>query len=251
MGNLRFRVPLDNSHAPRGANKVKYLLFLVVVCLIAVTFIPDISFAKSSKWLKREVQEMERFKKFEGIVKRKGDTLLLKSNSGTDISLKNSPGCENYETCISFIFFDYFKDVGFFLVKSYYWEGTEHIMISESDGKEYYIHELPMFSPDKRYIVTVPDDVDTGYDENGVFIWRIEGKEIISEFSYVPMEYATYEFVRWKDNNYIELKKWLRSSKELCPETDFMIIPISLEKEADGWKLYKYLSLDSVQCDAN
>ena len=233
-----------------GKFGVTGLIFLIFFS-IAIILIPDTSFAISSNDPELAAREAAQIEKFKENVKREGDTLLLKNKSGSYISLKDSPECESYSTCFSFGFLDYFDDIGFYLVQSYYSEGGEFTMVSESDGKKYYIHERPMFSSDRKRLVTVPDDSDTGYNENGVFIWRIQDNKLIPEFSYEPTIYAQYRFVRWKDNTSIELKKWLRSSKGLCPETDFMIIPISLEMEDDGWELYKHFSPDSVECDAN
>lgn len=251
MGDLIFRIPLDNGHAPRGATKKRTLFLLAILISTIAILIPDISFAISMDDPKLVAREMAQIEKYKDMVKREGDTLLLKSESGSYIPLKNSPGCENFETCFSFIFVDYFEDLGFFLVNGYYWEGGGVMMVSESDGKQYHIRKLPIFSPDRKRLVTVPDDIDAGWGENGIFLWRIESKKLIQEFSFEPMEYATYEFIRWKDNKHIELKKWLHSSKELCPENKYMIIPASLEMEDDGWKLYKYPSPDSVECVDN
>lgn len=232
--------------------KTKSFLSLSVIFLVTfsilLTIIPDNSFALSAKRLKRDGKEMERIEKFEGTVKREGDTLLLKSSSGSYISLKNSPGCKNQDTCSSFIFVDYFRDAGFFLVKGYYWEEIEHIMISKSDGKQYNVHELPILSPDKRHFITVPDDTNTGYKENGIFIWRIDGTEIILEFSYEPTKIATYRSKRWKDNRFIELEKWILPSGGPCPENAFMIVDVELKLEADGWKMSEDFSPGSPKC---
>lgn len=251
MGNLKFRVPLDNSNVPRIIAKPRILFLLAILISTIAILIPDISFAISMDDPKLVARETARIEKFKEKVKRDGDTLLLKNKSGSYISVKDSSGCKSYSTCFSLEFLDYFEDIGFFLVQSYYSEGGEFTMVSESDGKEYYIHEHPMFSPDRKHLITVPDDSDTGYNENGVFIWRIQDNKLMPEFSYEPTEYSQYRFVRWKSNKYIELKKWLRSSKGLCPETDFMIVPVDLRKEDDGWKLYENFSPDYVECDAN
>ena len=251
MGNLKFRVPLDNRYVSRGAINTRILFILAVVISIVLTFIPDISFAISADNPELVARETAQIEKFKNKVKREGDTLLLKNKSGTYISIKDSPECLNYATCFSFEFLDYFEDIGFFLVQSYYSEGGEFTMVSESDEKEYYIHEHPMFSPDRRYFVTVQDEIDTGYYKDGVFIWRIEGVELISEFSYEPKGYVWYEFVEWKSNSNIKLKKGLHSTKELCPETSLMKIPVNLINEDDGWKLYDDLSPNSVECDVN
>lgn len=232
--------------------KTKCFFFLSVIFLVTfsilLTIIPDNSFALSAKRLKRDGKEMKRIEKFEGTVKREGDTLLLKSKSNTYISLKNSPGCENQDNCSSFIFVDYFRDAGFFLVKAYYWEEVEHIMISESDGKKYNVHELPILSPDKRRLVTVPDDTNTGYIENGIFIWRVEGTEIILEFSYDPEKIATYKALKWKGNRLIELEKWILPSGGPCPKRSFLIVDVELKLEADGWKMHEGFSPGSPKC---
>lgn len=251
MGKLKFRVPPGYNDAPSGATKKRILFLLAILISTIAILIPNISYAISMDDPKLVARETAQIKKFREKVKRDGDTLLLKNKSGTFISLKDSLDCNHPNTCAAYKFLDYFEDIGFFLVQGYYWESGQHIMISESDEGKYYVHKLPMFSPDRRRLVTVPADTETGWDMNGVFIWRIEGTEIVSEFSYEPTEYAHYKFVRWEDNKHLELKKWLESSKELCPETDFMIVPVDLRKEDDGWKLYEDFSLDSVECDAN
>ena len=231
--------------------KKSFFLFLLFLVTFLISIIPDISFAKAVDNPELVAREAAQIEKHKENVKRDGDTLILKSKSGTYISMKDSPRCRNYATCFSFEFVDYFKDVGFYLVQSYYLEGGQFTMVSESSGKKYLIHELPMLSPDRRRLITIPDDTDAGYDENGIFIWRIEGNELIPEFTYRPKGYVQYRFVRWKDNKFIELKKWLYSSKGLCSETHFMLVPADLKKEDDGWKLYEDFSPESVKCDTN
>ena len=235
--------------------KMRKLFFLSVLFLatfsVFLTFIPDVSFAISADDPELLAREAEQIEKYKENVKREGDTLLLKNKSGTYISLKDSPKCENYETCFAFKFIDYFMDAGFYVIENYYYEGGEVMMVSENNEKKYFIHELPMLSPDKKHIVTIPNNLDTGDGESGVFIWRFDGGKLIQEFSYRPIEYYVFENLKWKSNSHIELKEWLRSSKGLCPETDFMTIPVSLKLDDGDWKLYKDFSSDSVDCDVN
>ncbi len=232
--------------------KSSFIQLLVVLAAFSMflTIIADVSFAGSAKPLKRDSKEkeIERIKKFVDKVKREGDTLLLESPSGSYISLKDSPGCERPGKCVQYSFVDYFKDAGFFLVRGYYFEETEHIMISESDGKQYSVHDLPVLSPDKRRIVTVPDRTNTGYNENGVFIWRIEGTELVPEFSYELTENAGYKLVRWKNNEFIKIEKWFLSSKGPCPASAYTVVPVELKMEDDTWKLHEDYSPHSVEC---
>lgn len=251
MGELKFRVTPGYNDALRGATKKRIFFLLAILISIIAILIPDISNAKAIKDPKRAALEASQIENFKEKVRREGDTLFLKASSGSDISLKNSPGCKNYETCLYYEFADYFKEVGFYVVHTILWEGGGVMMVSESDGKQYYVYDLPMLSPDNKHIVTAPHDIETGYEENGVYIWRIDGNKLIPKFSHNPMEYAEYEFVRWKNNKSIELRKWLHSSKKLCFETRYMIVPVNLKMEADGWKLYVDFSPDSVECIDN
>ncbi len=232
--------------------KIKRFLSLSLIFFVAfsifITMTADISFASSAKRFKREAKEVERIKRFEGIVKRDGDRLLLKSKSGTYIVLKNSPGCEKADTCVDYRFIDYFEGIGFFLVKGYYREEVEHIMIPKSGGKKFHIHDLPEFSPDKSVLLTVPDSTNTGYNENGVFIWRVEGAKLIPEFSFEPEEYVWYKLVRWKDNRSAELTKWFLSSKGPCSGQDYTVVPVELKREGGGWRLNEDSSPRSIEC---
>lgn len=251
MGDLKLRVPLDNGNAPCGVTKSKSFFLIAVVISILITLFFDISSAISSNEQERDAQEATQIARFKDSVKREGDTLLLKSKSGTFISLENDHRCGNYATCFSFKFFDYFKDIGFYVIENYYLEGGQVMMVSDSDGEKYFIHELPLLSPDKKHIVTIPDNIDTGDGESGVFVWRFNGGKLIQEFSYRPREYFVYKSMQWKNNSHIELKEWLRSSKGLCPETRYMIVPVNLKMEDGDWKLYEDYSSDSVKCDTN
>ena len=252
MRKVTFRVMPGYNDAPRGAIKKRiFFLFAIFISTVAI-LIPDISFAISMDDPKLVARETAQIKKFREKVKRDGDTLLLKNKSGTFISLKDNLKCEGPDACAGFKFLDYFEDVGFFLVQGYYWESGQHIMVSEYDERKYYVHELPMFSPDRRRIVTTPNFLDSGYGRTGVFVWRFESGKLIQEFSYEPTgyDYILHKSIKWKDNSHIELIKFFRPTERYCPETDFITVSVDLKKEADGWKLYKDFSPDSIKCDA-
>ena len=251
MGELKFKVQFDDSHAPSGTTK-KRIIFLLAILISTIAILsPDIVFAKAVDNPELVAREAAQIEKFKDKVKRDGDALLLKSKSGTYISLKDSPRCRNYATCFSFEFIDYFKDVGFYLVQSYYSEGGQFTMVSENDEKGYLVHERPMFSPDRRHIITTPNFLDSGYGKTGVFVWRFERGKLVPEFSYEPTghEYILHKSIKWRGNSHIELIKFFRPTERLCTDTDFITVTVDLKKEDDGWKLYEDFLLDSVKCD--
>lgn len=72
------------------------------------------------------------------------------------------------------------------------------------------------------------------------------------ELSYKPFdppinEYALYEFVAWKDNSTIELSKFTRSDKTLCPASNFMKVPVSLKLDDGIWRFTEMLP--NVKCE--
>lgn len=249
MRKLKFRVLPSYNDAPPGGTKKRILFLLVILISTIAILIPDISFAGSAKRLKRDAQEAEQIEKFKENVKREGDTLFLKSKSGTDISLKNSAGCEHDDYCFSFIFLDYFEDVGFFLVRNYNSKGDEFMMVSESDRGKYLIHEFPIFSPDKRRFFTIIDDTDAEYDETEVFIWRIENDKLIPEFSRKSGRDSVYSFIGWKNNLQIDLEERVTVSKEACQGQNSMLLYIDLKREPYGWRMYKTFSPGTLDCD--
>jgi hypothetical protein len=197
--------------------------------------------------------EPEQIRKFAAFAKRDGETLRLRLESGFYLTLTDKQGCSNWETCTLYTFVDYLKDAGFYVVFIRYYEGYEYLMVSDKTGKQFLIPELPKISPDRKRLVAVSAD-DSGYNENGVFIWRFEGDEIVSELTYKPSappvnEYALYGFKEWKDNKTVFLIKFARSGKRLCPDSDFMTLPVILRMEAEEWRFSEVLSPDAVKCE--
>ncbi|MEE9614765.1 MAG: hypothetical protein V3W31_07415 [Thermodesulfobacteriota bacterium] len=119
-------------------------------------------------------------------------------------------------------------------------------MISDRTGELYGIAEFPEISPDrKRFIAASASDA---YNEDGVFILRFEGGQLVSELTKKPQEYALYSFVAWKDNSTILLSKDTHSDGKLCPESNGMVVPVTLKLEEDGWIFHEDLSPDAVRC---
>ncbi|NIQ06855.1 MAG: hypothetical protein GWO20_14355, partial [Candidatus Korarchaeota archaeon] len=134
-----------------------------------------------------EDEEMLRIERFKENVRRDGDTLYLKLDSGDYLGLSDLTDCSRWETCTLYRFVDYLEDVGIYLVSVDYYEGFEYLMVSAKSGEKYMVPAFPKFSPDRKRFVAVSAD-DSGYNENGVFVWRLEDDGIVSELSYRPFD---------------------------------------------------------------
>jgi len=192
-----------------------------------------------------EGHEMLRIERYKENVRRDGDTLYLKVGSGAYLAFKDTQSCDPPLPC-DYEFVDYYSDLGFYLIFAGYYEGEDYIMISDRDGKEYSVKELPRLSPGKERVVSV--SACDAFCINGVFIWRIVDDGLVSELFYEPEEYARYSFIKWKDDNTIELAKKIYSTEQLCPEFDFMTVPVTLRLEEGGWKFYDDLSRSNIRC---
>jgi len=192
-----------------------------------------------------EDQEMLRIERFEENVRRDGDTLYLKLKSGAYLAFRDAQSCEPPSPC-DYEFVDYYGDLGFYLVFVGYYEGEDYVMISDRDGKEYSVKELPKLSPDKERIASVSSC--DAFCINGVFVWRIVNGGLVSELFYEPEEYARYGFVKWMDDKTIDLAKKVYSSAQICPESDFMTVPVTLRLEDGGWKFHDDSSRRDIRC---
>ncbi len=190
----------------------------------------------------REVLRIERFKEK---VRREGDTLYLKIEYGAYLTLKNSRSCLPPSPC-DYEFVDYYSEPGFYLVFVGYCEGEDYILISEKDGKIYSVKAMPGLSPDKERFVSV--SACEVYCKSGVFIWRIADNRLVPEFFYEPEENARYSFIKWKDDRTIELDRVTYSSEEICPESDFMTVPVSFRLEDGEWRFCDDSSRRNVRC---
>lgn len=190
-------------------------------------------------------EESVRIAKYPDHVRRDGETLYLEIESGAYIALKDTQSCV-YPSACDYEFLDYYSDLGFYLVFAGYYEGEDYILISDGDGKDYSVKELPSFSPNKERIVSV--SACEVYCNNGVFIWHIVGDGLVSELFYEPEEYARYSFVKWKDDRSIELTKKINSTEQLCPKSDSMMLTVTLQLEEGGWRFYDDLNRQNIRC---
>lgn len=195
--------------------------------------------------VQNEEQERVRIERFKENVRRDGDTLYLRMESGSYHTLKDIPNCDPSSPC-SYEFVDYYSDPGFYIIFVGYVEGEDYIMISGKDGKGYSVQDLPRLSPHKERVVSVSSC--DAYCRNGVFIWRIVENELVSELFYEPEEYARYGFMQWKDDKTIELTKKIMSTEQLCTKFDFMTMPVTLRLEDDGWRLYSDFNNRDIRC---
>ncbi len=116
-------------------------------------------------------------------VKRSGDTIFTRLINGTWASITPNP--ETIEAGNTFEY--YFKDEGFYLIRTQWSEGSEYKLINHLDGRITPIWGIPYFSPDSRYMISVNGDIDAGYTPNGFQIFKLNNSRLKLMGSFEPV----------------------------------------------------------------
>jgi hypothetical protein len=183
-----------------------------------------------------------------GLVKRDGATLTLTLFNKRALRFVDDRECTDFEHCLLYRFKGLSPDKKFFQLEVLGWEWGTFYWISRYNGAEYEVYGGPKISPDQKYIVSANSSESGGM--NGLFLWRIDGKQLREEFRVEPREYALYHFVRWRGSQAVELIKTMHSEGNLCPSERLMEIPATLIRESGQWVLDDRVRADSVKCGA-
>lgn len=125
--------------------------------------------------------------------------LKMRNNNWKLISL-NPNGDEVDDT-----FEHYFKEFGFYSVRTQWGEGNGYKLISDEDGEVTDLFGRPYFSQNGEYVISVNWDIEAGYSWNGFQLFHnIKGK-LKKIGHYEPKEWGPYS-AKWIDNSTVVLK---------------------------------------------
>ncbi|MTI29274.1 hypothetical protein E1171_00445 [Cytophagales bacterium RKSG123] len=99
----------------------------------------------------------------------------------------------------------YFKDFGFYSVRTQWGEGNGYKLINDSSGKITDLIGRPYFSPNGTFILAVNFDIEAGYSWNGFELFRNDNGQLKKLGIYEPDKWGPYA-VKWIDNNRLILK---------------------------------------------
>ncbi len=135
----------------------------------------------------------------------------MKLNNGAVKQYKDNQGkaaCENgpYESCKTYMLYDYFPERGLFLVDVMYNESDKWFLVGQRDGREVQIVAPPGYSPNRKWLASVywtdgPDDGNNGID---VVPANLDAPD--PAFHYRPKEYEAWEYVGWDGDDRLLLK---------------------------------------------
>ncbi len=177
-------------------------------------------------------------------------TVLSQDDEGyryvIDLTLKNNTVLHIYDVIQMqpmldvqiYDFVDYWQDVGNYVLKVGYYEGSRHILLRDSDGKRRYIDEVPHRSSDGKRIVVV--SAAEAYNRNSLEVLRITEHGWEKEFLYdidAAGDYRLYAFTKWLGDDAVELSCFRTADERLCPGFSFMETEEVLAMKGGEWSL--------------
>lgn len=159
-------------------------------------------------------------------VVRQDGSLRLHLRTGKTVTFKDSPE-------VAYSFRDYLAGLGYFLLHFQLLEGDGYLVVNDRTGRKYPIHDLPLFSPDRRRLATLSMDLEAGFNPNALQIWRLTIRSMTLEWSLKPKEWGPSEGI-WLDNQTLKVVQKIPQGEY---RDSYRQRTILIKKTAAGWKL--------------
>ncbi len=150
--------------------------------------------------IKVDTSESNCIKTQSALVKRHGDTLLLKLE-GKNKALVNDSKIES-DSYTEYHFITKLTDINYYLLKVYFYEAFSYLLVNATNGKESYICGYPAISPDKTKLIAGCFDLQAGFVFNGLQMYAITQDSLQLNWSRELSKWGS-DNVAWIDNNTI------------------------------------------------
>lgn len=245
-----------------NTKKTVFLLFLCFIAPLSILFActhkagtEDTSIEETkplSKIDRRIKEERIRIARFSEHVRREGDMLHLKLDSGAELSFENQTDFGGVEPYAYYEFKEYMPDLNLYVLDVHFYEGGEYLVISGRSGKNYRMYAYPEVSPDRLHIVAVSEEDGMGGGENSIRLWRVEQGELIEEFYYNTDELGYYNLnslSEWYDNKTVRIRRVLSAEHiTTCPKPSLVEVQVALRKIGGSWKLNNKVIEGTINC---
>ena len=91
-------------------------------------------------------------------------------------------------------------------IEATYWEWSRIFLISLNTGKQAEFWDFPNFSPNKKYIISTPGDLESGEMPNGFQLYKIENNELKLVFEKEIENWMPCE-IKWKSDSTFYIKR--------------------------------------------
>jgi hypothetical protein len=135
-------------------------------------------------------------KKNKNYTKRDTSGLFIKMKNGEWTLISLDPMTDEVDNT----FEHYFKDYGYYSVRTQWGEGNGYKLINDLTGEITNLFGRPYFSPNRQYIISVNADIEAGYSENGFQLFENNKGRLLHLGNYEPSNWGLMKAL-WIDNN--------------------------------------------------
>jgi len=131
--------------------------------------------------------------------KRDTSGLFIKMKNGEWKLIPLDPMTDEVDNTFEY----YFKDYGYYSIRTQWGEGNGYKLINDLTGKITNLFGRPYFSPNGKYIISVNADIEAGYSENGFQLFENNNGKLLHLGNYKPSSWGPMAAI-WIDNNTIK-----------------------------------------------
>jgi len=188
--------------------------------------------APVSQSSEQQAAEALRIKRHEQSARRVGEILELKLRDGAWIKLENnSDPNAKVEEAINYTFLDYIDQIRCYSISVTYYESSGYLLVSATDGKQYFLDASPILSPKHdRFVTTSFCDF---LCRHRLQIWKVGDDGLREETSIVPELLWARAIASWDGDDRIRIERELyepAGAEEPKQKT------VYLQKTQDTWK---------------
>lgn len=201
--NSKADVVLDETPIPKEILRSELDTFYLGDKLIEVEKINKSDF-DILKTVVIDTSETEHLRIDADLVKRTGDTLIIKTK-GKEVQLVTNRNDEdNVDDYVDYRYYGYLKDIDKFLIYAQLYESYCYALVDNTTGNSTTIWGMPVISPDKKYFVTVNKDLMANYTDNGIQLYKNgDSPKLIGERI---LEAWGSDDIKWVDNKTFVVK---------------------------------------------
>ncbi len=184
--------------------------------------------AVKSSFENMDTSEANRIKKYENLISRRGDSLIIKTTNGRNVYLVTRQS-DNDDLAI-YDFIQDMPDINQWLVLGSYWESYGYLLIDKTSGDTTDLYGMPVVSPDKKHIITFNQDLEAGFTFNGLQLLEMQdGKPVL--IGSKELYYWGPDNVTWKNDHTLLVQQAFSNLTE--GEQDITTVYVELEMDQE------------------
>ena len=145
---------------------------------------------------------------------RQGDSLHVMTLRGPVIFTDTLDEFKHVEGGL-YLYLGYYPDIGQHLVRVFYYEGRNYVLVSNTTAEAVFTGDTPHVSPLRKRIAVA--DAGIAYTPNQIRLWALESGRLRLEHS-EPSKTLSASFIRWEDDESFTVDEYDSERSDQCPK---------------------------------